>query len=54
MSYIDDEELKIGEFAEEDDADLDLDDAGLPLDDDTFLDEDEEPEGLAGIDGAEY
>lgn len=53
MSYKDDEELKIGEFAEEED-DLDLD-AGLPLDDDTLIDDDtDEPESIAGIDGAEY
>jgi hypothetical protein len=54
MSYTDDEELKIGEFAEEDDADLDLD-AGLPLDDDTLLDDDiDESEGVADLDGSEY
>ena len=54
MSYKDDEELKIGEFAEEEDADLDLD-AALPLDDEALIDDDtDEPEGLAGLDGAEY
>jgi len=58
MSYNDDEELKIGEFEEEDDE-LDLDDDALdPLDDDlTPMDdiddeEDELGEGFAGLDGS--
>lgn len=57
MSYNDDEELKIGDMSEEDDADLDLGaDLDDPLLDDGILpDEDEDTEeGFAGIDGAEY
>ena len=54
MSYKDDEDVKMG-ITEEEEDDLDLD-AGLPLDDDdSFIDDDmDEPEGLAGLDGAEY
>ncbi len=55
MSYSDDEELKIGELAEDDD-DLDLDgDIKDPLlDDDLIPEEEEELEGFAGLDGSEY
>jgi hypothetical protein len=53
MSYKDDEDVKMG-ITEEEEDDLDLD-AGLPLDDDPFIDDDmDEPEGLADLDGAEY
>jgi len=60
MSYNDDEELKIGDFEEEED-DVDLDNLSL---DDTLLDDefaepldedDDEPlDEIAGLDGSEY
>lgn len=51
MSYKDDEDLNMGPLQEED---LDLD-AGLPPPDDgTLADEEDEPEGFAGLDGSEY
>ncbi len=53
MSYLDDEELKIGDVEEDDDLDLD-DGIGQPLDDDLAVDEDDDLEGLADIHGAEY
>jgi hypothetical protein len=49
MSYIDDEEVKIGEVEEEDLDDVDLDD---PLDDDLALDEEDMPADFAGLDGS--
>jgi len=52
MSYSDDEELKIGDLSEEDDLDSDFTDP--LLDDDLLPDEEEDLEGFAGIDGAEY
>jgi len=56
MSFNDDEELKIGDMTEEEDADLLLDtDLDDPLlDDDLLLEDEEVPEGFAGLDGAEY
>lgn len=57
MSYNDDDELKMGDFTEEEEDDLDLD-SGVeePLEDDiTPEDDDELAEGFAGLDGsAEY
>ena len=57
MSYNDDEELKIGEFEEGAEDELDLDDALEPLDDDLDLandetEDDEEADGLADLDGS--
>jgi hypothetical protein len=52
MSYKDDEDVKMG-ITDDDEDDLDLD-AGLPLDDDTLVDDDDEPEGMADLNGSEY
>ncbi len=54
MSYNDDEELKIGEIAEEDD-DLGIGpDADGPIDDDILGNDDDLIEGFADIDGSSY
>ncbi len=57
MSYIDDEELKIG-AVEEEGADLDIDhslDLSDPTEDDPLPNDEEVlSEGFAGLDGAEY
>lgn len=54
MSYSDDEELKIGEFSEDDTEDLESDLDEPLLDDDLLSDDDDDTEGFAGLDGAEY
>jgi hypothetical protein len=54
MSYVDDEELKIGDLNDDDDLDLN-DDLSGPLDDDLLADDEEDDlEGLADIHGAQY
>lgn len=57
MSYIDDEELKIGINIDEEDDDIDGGiDEGLnnPTDDSLLEDDDLLTSGLAGLDGSEY
>lgn len=53
MSYVDDEEIKMGDINQEEDL-LDLDDdLSGPMHDD-FLDDEEDLEGIADINGSEY
>lgn len=51
MSYNDDEEVKMGDLEEEEDADLG-DDLGEPLDDDVLADDDLLEDEFAGLDGS--